>query len=153
MAKSKTDTDLRCRSDVGDKSLANGKAVDGTVQRESTTSHSSDIAEKLESKSIEAAETDLEKSPEAIIAPSDPSSFNSPSTDGDPSSSSATDSTDENTVWWDGDDDPANPQNWSASKKWGHVGVVSLITFIVYVLSCRVCLFKYTLSRPQIYTP
>lgn len=39
--------------------------------------------------------------------------------------------TDANIVWWDGEDDPANPFNWPASKKWIHVGIVSLITFVV----------------------
>jgi hypothetical protein len=37
---------------------------------------------------------------------------------------------DPNEVWWDSDDDPANPLNWSFAKKWGNLGLVSFITFI-----------------------
>jgi hypothetical protein len=40
---------------------------------------------------------------------------------------------DSNIVWWDGDNDPANPMNWSTAKKWTNVGIVSAITFIVFV--------------------
>lgn len=39
---------------------------------------------------------------------------------------------DPNIVWWDGDDDPANPLNWSAWSKWMNVGMVAMITFIVW---------------------
>ncbi|KAL5342142.1 major facilitator superfamily domain-containing protein [Aspergillus crustosus] len=33
-------------------------------------------------------------------------------------------------VGWDGQDDPANPQNFSASKKWGLLGLISAFTLI-----------------------
>jgi hypothetical protein len=36
-------------------------------------------------------------------------------------------------VWWDGEDDPANPLNWSSRKKWSNLALVSFITFITYV--------------------
>jgi hypothetical protein len=36
-------------------------------------------------------------------------------------------------VWWEGDDDQANPMNWSQAKKWSHVAVLGIITFITYV--------------------
>jgi hypothetical protein len=42
---------------------------------------------------------------------------------------------DENTVWWDSDDDPANPMNWSEKKKWANVAIMSMITFLTYVAS------------------
>ncbi|QKX56919.1 uncharacterized protein TRUGW13939_04027 [Talaromyces rugulosus] len=42
---------------------------------------------------------------------------------------------DSNMVWWDGDNDPANPMNWSTAKKWTNVGIVSAITFIVPLAS------------------
>ncbi|KAI0161039.1 major facilitator superfamily domain-containing protein [Hypoxylon sp. FL1284] len=32
---------------------------------------------------------------------------------------------------WDGPDDPENPLNWSSGKRWGHVTIVSLLTFLV----------------------
>lgn len=33
-------------------------------------------------------------------------------------------------VTWDSEQDPANPQNWSASLKWGNVILISVITII-----------------------
>jgi hypothetical protein len=41
--------------------------------------------------------------------------------------------TDPNEIWWDGPEDPANPLNWSSSRKWSIVFVLSLITLITYV--------------------
>lgn len=38
---------------------------------------------------------------------------------------------DPNIVWWDGDDDPANPLNWSAWSKWMNFSIVAVATFIV----------------------
>ena len=35
-----------------------------------------------------------------------------------------------NTVTWDSETDPSNPMNWTLRKKWGHVGIVAVITFI-----------------------
>lgn len=35
-------------------------------------------------------------------------------------------------VFWDGPDDPANPQNWPARAKWGNVLVISFITLVTY---------------------
>jgi hypothetical protein len=37
---------------------------------------------------------------------------------------------DPNIVWWDGDDDPENPMNWSSATKWGAISVVAAITFL-----------------------
>jgi hypothetical protein len=37
-----------------------------------------------------------------------------------------------NKVDWDGLDDPANPMNWSATFRVGHVVLVSAMTLIVY---------------------
>ncbi|KAJ9271554.1 hypothetical protein DTO212C5_2346 [Paecilomyces variotii] len=42
---------------------------------------------------------------------------------------------DENTVWWDGDDDPANPMNWSEKKKWANIAVMAMITFLTPLAS------------------
>lgn len=36
---------------------------------------------------------------------------------------------DPNIVSWDGPDDPQNPLNWSYTKKWGTVALVSALTF------------------------
>lgn len=32
-------------------------------------------------------------------------------------------------VWWD-EQDPENPQNWPDSRKWGIIGVLSMMTFL-----------------------
>ncbi len=37
---------------------------------------------------------------------------------------------DPNIVNWDGPDDPENPLNWSSSKKFGPISMVSLITML-----------------------
>jgi len=41
-----------------------------------------------------------------------------------------TNDTDPNDVYWDGPDDPQNPLNWTAKRKWGNVAVLSLVTLI-----------------------
>ena len=41
---------------------------------------------------------------------------------------------DGNLVDFDGSDDPANPQNWPLSYKWGITVVISLITLTKYVI-------------------
>jgi hypothetical protein len=38
---------------------------------------------------------------------------------------------DPNIVWWDSEDDPANPLNWTSLKKWTNIMLISGITFIV----------------------
>ncbi|KAE8557068.1 hypothetical protein TMatcc_004501 [Talaromyces marneffei ATCC 18224] len=42
---------------------------------------------------------------------------------------------DPNIVWWDGEDDPANPLNWAPLKKWTNIMLLSGITFIVPLAS------------------
>lgn len=37
---------------------------------------------------------------------------------------------DPNIVGWDSPDDPENPLNWSNSRKWAAIGMVSCVTFI-----------------------
>lgn len=36
-------------------------------------------------------------------------------------------------VWWNEphDQDPANPMNWSSTKKWMNIGLISVISFLV----------------------
>jgi hypothetical protein len=46
------------------------------------------------------------------------------------------DENDPNVVWWDGDDDPENPYNWSTARKWLNTGCVSFSTFISPLASC-----------------
>jgi hypothetical protein len=41
------------------------------------------------------------------------------------------DESDTNVVWWDGDDDPENPMNWSERKRWSQVAIISLLTFLM----------------------
>ena len=42
---------------------------------------------------------------------------------------------DPNIVWWDGPTDPQNPMNWSWTKKWGTIMIVSAITFLTPLAS------------------
>ena len=42
---------------------------------------------------------------------------------------------DPNIVDWDGPDDPANPQNWPAKKKWGIIAALGAITLITPLAS------------------
>jgi hypothetical protein len=41
---------------------------------------------------------------------------------------------DPNEVFWDNDTDPSNPMNWGGTYRWCHVGFISLLTFVTYVL-------------------
>lgn len=45
---------------------------------------------------------------------------------------------DPNDVFWDSDDDKANPKNWSVARRWSHVVIISLLTFITYSFPCPV---------------
>ena len=42
-----------------------------------------------------------------------------------------------NLIWWNEpeNEDPSNPKNWSTSRKWMHVGILSSITFLTYAAS------------------
>lgn len=52
--------------------------------------------------------------------------------------SNGTSSPDESEIVdWNGPDDPENPQNWSLRKKWWLVGLVSAVTFNMYVVTLR----------------
>lgn len=37
---------------------------------------------------------------------------------------------DPNAVGWDGPDDPNNPMNWPAKKKWSCIGALSIMTLL-----------------------
>lgn len=45
---------------------------------------------------------------------------------------------DENIVWWDSDEDPENPMNWSNTRKWASIAIVSAITFFSPLASALV---------------
>lgn len=44
---------------------------------------------------------------------------------------------DENTVWWDSDDDAHNPYNWSLWRKVLNCVLISSLTFVTPLASCR----------------
>ncbi|RYC59851.1 hypothetical protein CHU98_g6370 [Xylaria longipes] len=46
------------------------------------------------------------------------------------------DENDPNVVWWDGEDDPENPYNWTTTRKVLNTGCVSFQTFISPLASC-----------------
>lgn len=66
-------------------------------------------------------DTDIEKASSHSINPA--------SAENEADSSTPEDS---NIVSWDGPDDPENPMNWTAKKKFINVATVSLITFLTY---------------------
>jgi hypothetical protein len=37
---------------------------------------------------------------------------------------------DPDVIFWDGDDDPENPMNWSNGVKWGNIAILSAITCV-----------------------
>lgn len=45
--------------------------------------------------------------------------------------------TDPNIVWWDGPDDPQNPMNWPRWKRVLNVTLVSMLTFVAPLASCK----------------
>ena len=47
-----------------------------------------------------------------------------------------------NEVNWDGDDDPLNPMNWKASKRWLNLLVISMMAFITYGHRCVAAMEK-----------
>lgn len=47
---------------------------------------------------------------------------------------------DDNVVWWDGPDDPENPYNWPTWRKSVNCGLVSAMTFISPLASCKAVL-------------
>ena len=49
-------------------------------------------------------------------------------------------STEDNLVQWDGPNDPENPQNWSARRKW-------LITIVAVITTVNVCVLISHLSQ------
>ena len=46
------------------------------------------------------------------------------------------------TVNWDGDDDPLNPMNWKASKRWLNLLVIAMMAFITYDHRCEAVMDK-----------
>ena len=42
---------------------------------------------------------------------------------------------DPDVVDWDGPDDPENPLNWPARKKWTLIGILAMVTLVTYVPS------------------
>ena len=50
-------------------------------------------------------------------------------------SSPAKETVDENVVFWDSPNDPANPRNWSFKKKGVNIAVLSVLTFLTPLAS------------------
>ncbi|KAI1124073.1 cycloheximide resistance protein [Nemania abortiva] len=68
------------------------------------------------------------------------------------------DETDPNVVWWDGEDDPENPYNWSTTRKVLNTGCVSFQTFIsplassIFAPGVPLVLQEFHSTSPQIAT-
>lgn len=58
-------------------------------------------------------------------------------------------------VDWDGSEDAANPHNWTASKRWTHIIVVSLLALVTYVNTrpAPVVVIAVVQSQCLFYTP
>lgn len=58
---------------------------------------------------------------------------NQPEGSDEPESPDANEGEDPNMVFWDEptDQDPSNPRNWPAMKKWGIIAVLSAISFVM----------------------
>jgi hypothetical protein len=85
-----------------------------------------DVARSFVSSPASGFEKDVEK--DAGAPESRPSS--SASAKGPEAASSSEENAASNEVWWNGDDDPENPMNWSPSRKWGTVTLVSGLTLL-----------------------
>lgn len=46
-----------------------------------------------------------------------------------------TEPVDPNIVDWEGSDDPENPYNWPAKKKWWNIAILSMLTFLIPLAS------------------
>ena len=49
-------------------------------------------------------------------------------------------------VNWDGDDDPLNPTNWKASKRWLNLLVIAMVAFITYDHRCEAAVESLLIS-------
>ncbi|KAI0102652.1 cycloheximide resistance protein [Nemania sp. FL0031] len=77
---------------------------------------------------------------------------------GEAGQTGADDETDPNVVWWDGEDDPENPYNWSTARKFLNTGCVSFQTFIsplassIFAPGVPLVLQEFHSTSPQIAT-
>jgi hypothetical protein len=91
----------------------------GVVSQQHTIQHR---RPSTTSQPVSLIEKDIEKPGE--ISPSAPSLADEEKQVGEPPSEES------NIVWWDSEDDPQNPMNWSPFHKWGTIAVVSGITLL-----------------------
>lgn len=56
-------------------------------------------------------------------------------------------------VNWDGDDDPLNPMNWKASKRWLNLVIIAMMAFITYVPGCETGMERQLTSSSTDHSP
>ncbi|XP_014561661.1 hypothetical protein COCVIDRAFT_22263 [Bipolaris victoriae FI3] len=118
------------RSEIIDQAVAEGHDADiptnlGSIhQVPSHTSGNAAWQHKVKDE-YEPGEKDIEKGNTNSIS------------SGDDDDTEADDDRDPNIVDFDGPDDPENPMNWTAFKKWGTVSLVSAITFLTPLASSQ----------------
>ncbi len=78
---------------------------------------------------------DLEK--EAGLGERDPSKSSDEDDDEEQGAAALSEDDEANVVWWDGPDDQANPYNWPAWRKIVNCAIISTITFITPLASCK----------------
>lgn len=64
---------------------------------------------------------------------------------------SDSDSSDDNVVWWDGDNDPENPYNWPQWRKSLNCILISALTFITPLASCMAPPRAQARSKPLLF--
>lgn len=73
----------------------------------------------------------MEKSPDSSLTPRSSDLENPEDTEHDLDAGSNSENTnDPNVVDWDGPNDPENPLNWPAKKKFASIALISLISFL-----------------------
>ncbi|ROT43004.1 MFS general substrate transporter [Sodiomyces alkalinus F11] len=82
-----------------------------------------------------AAQEANSQTPENHIVEEKITTTNSNENDKDLTSQQQLNRHDDTTVWWDGDNDPENPYNWPAWRKYTNCGLISFLTFVTPLAS------------------
>jgi hypothetical protein len=67
------------------------------------------------------------------LSPRDSSSRDISDLEAGPTDEKHLSKSDVNQVNWETDDDSANPLNWGPSRKWGNLGVISIMSLATYI--------------------
>lgn len=96
--------------------------LDEKLQTAFEQGHDADISANKQHKKVSSV--DVEKGIQTGSTHSDERTLS------DDAPTPAQEPVDPNVVDWDGPDDPANPQNWASSRKWGLIAVLAAVTLV-----------------------